>query len=77
MAMEYTDIKKKIERGHGMFSKLYLYILLFFFFFVNKKNTLAASLQTEMKNCLVSKDTVVLCRWGVETSVWFINRVDN
>ena len=26
---------------------------------------------------LVSKETVVFCRWGVETNVWFINRVDN
>ena len=24
---------------------------------------------------LVFKDTVVLCRWGVEMNVWFINRV--
>ena len=26
---------------------------------------------------LVSKEAVVLCRRGVETNVWFINRVDN
>ena len=26
---------------------------------------------------LVSKETVVLRRWGVETNVWFINRVGN
>ena len=26
---------------------------------------------------LVSKDTVVLGQWKVETNVWFINRVDN
>ena len=26
---------------------------------------------------LVSKETVVLRQWGVETNAWFINRVDN
>ena len=26
---------------------------------------------------LVSKENAVLRRWGVETNVWFINRVDN
>ena len=26
---------------------------------------------------VVSIETVVLRRWGVETNVWFINRVDN
>ena len=26
---------------------------------------------------LVSKETAVLRRWGVERNVWFINRVDN
>ena len=26
---------------------------------------------------LVSKETAVLRRWGVETNVWFINRVEN
>ena len=26
---------------------------------------------------LVSKETVVLRRWGVEKNVWLINRVDN
>ena len=26
---------------------------------------------------LISKETVVLRRWGVETNVWFTNRVDN
>ena len=26
---------------------------------------------------LVSKETVVLCLWGVEANVWFINRVNN
>ena len=24
---------------------------------------------------VVSKEIVVLCRWGVETNVWFISRV--
>ena len=30
-----------------------------------------------MDRGLVSKETAVLRRWGVETNVWFINRVDN
>ena len=25
---------------------------------------------------VVSKETIVLCLWGVETNVWFINRID-
>ena len=24
-----------------------------------------------------SKETAVLCGWGVEMNVWFINRIDN
>ena len=33
-------------------------------------------LPQEDKRVTVSKETVVLCQWAVETNVWFINRVD-
>ena len=36
-----------------------------------------ASLSLSTLRGLISKETVVLRHWGVETNVWFINRVDN
>ena len=30
----------------------------------------------EKRKVLVSTETVVVRRWGVETNVWFINKVD-
>ena len=33
--------------------------------------------QTQDKGVVVSKQTAVLHQWGIETIVWFINRVDN
>ena len=51
--------------------------LIFSFSLKGMQGTEKSKVNNKWLRGLVSIETVVLCRWGVETNVWFINGVDH